>query len=92
MPDCEITNVGKRHPLKGESVHKMLADYMEMQDQFIADYKDGTDGGFIRIQVTTTLTVAVPLISMKAFSLVGISVLRTLMIVNTPMMTSFMQL
>ena len=46
MPDFEITNVGKRHPLKGESVHKMLADYMEMQDQFIADYKDGIDGWF----------------------------------------------
>ena len=46
MPDYAITNVGKWHPLKGESVHKMLADYMDMQDQFIAEFKDETGGWF----------------------------------------------
>ena len=46
LPDYAITNVGKWHPLKGESVHKMLADYMDMQDQFIAEFKDETGGWF----------------------------------------------
>ncbi len=46
MPDYEITNVGYRHPLKGESLHKMLADYMKMQNQFIIEFKNGTGGWF----------------------------------------------
>ena len=46
MPDYEVTNVGYRHPLKGESLHKMLADYIEMQNQFITEFKGGTSEWF----------------------------------------------
>ena len=44
MPDQEVENCGRWVHHQGESIHKVLADYMEMQNQFIAEFKDESGG------------------------------------------------
>jgi len=44
MPDREIKNYGRWESAEGETIHKVLADYMEMENQFIAEFKDNSGG------------------------------------------------
>ena len=44
MPDMKINNCGKWSPFHGEQIHKLLADYMAMEDQFITEFKDNSGG------------------------------------------------
>ena len=44
MPDMEIVNCGRWVSEKGDTVHKVLADYMEMEKAFIERFKDASDG------------------------------------------------
>ena len=44
MPDMKINNCGKWSPFRGEQIHKLLADYMAMEDQFITEFKDNSGG------------------------------------------------
>lgn len=48
MPDCEIKDCGGRVTVPTDSVHKVLADYMEMENAFIERFKD-TSGGYMYI-------------------------------------------
>ena len=44
MPDQEIENYGRWESERGESIHKVLAEYMEMENQFIAEFKNNSGG------------------------------------------------
>ena len=44
MPDMEIANCGRWVSEKGDTVHKVLADYMEMEKAFIERFKDASGG------------------------------------------------
>ncbi len=44
MPDCEIKDCGGRVTVPTDSVHKVLADYMEMENAFIERFKDASGG------------------------------------------------
>ena len=44
MPDCEIKNCGGRIFVDTDSIHKILSDYMEMEDDFIRKFKDASGG------------------------------------------------
>ena len=44
MPDCEIKDCGGRVTVPTDSVHKVLAEYMEMENAFIERFKDASGG------------------------------------------------
>ena len=44
MPDMKINNCGKWSAFYGESIHSLLAEYIEMENQFIAEFKDNSAG------------------------------------------------
>lgn len=44
MPDMEIVNCGRWVSEKGDTVHKVLADYMEMEKAFIEKFKNASGG------------------------------------------------
>ncbi len=46
MPDREPTNCGSWHDLEDVSVHKLISDYIEMDNSFIDEFTSG-DGGFL---------------------------------------------
>lgn len=46
MPDMKVENCGKWNAFYGEPIHGLLAEYMAMERQFIAEFKDNS-GGFL---------------------------------------------
>ncbi len=44
MPDMKVDNCGKWSAFYGEPIHSLLAEYMAMENQFIAEFKDNTGG------------------------------------------------
>ena len=46
MPDYEIGNCRRFEPLYGSSVHKVITDYLCLQNRFIDEFRSGGDGKF----------------------------------------------
>ena len=44
MTDMEIVNCGRWVSEKGQTIHKVLADYMEMEKTFVKEFKDSSRG------------------------------------------------
>ena len=49
MPDMEVKNYGRcSSRFKGDSIHELLKDYMEMENAFIMAFKDSSGGYFYK--------------------------------------------